>query len=167
MKEIINSMRFTYLKILAFIAIIGLIQSCGDDEPDPPQKTAEELAVEALTGTGTLTWEIAGGGTVIREGSPVTDLYQNFELTLNSGSSKTYNSKNNNDLFDGSGSWSFAGSNFDKIILTGSKPVAAREISFTRTGDNLKLLFTIPVPGARINGVFAVAGSYEFNLLKK
>jgi len=157
-------MKLTYLKILAFLLIIALIQSCGDDNPTPPQKTAEELAIEALTGTSSLTWETFGGGSVKRNGVTVTDLYQNFELTLSSGSSKTYTSKNNNDLFDSSGSWSFSGSNFDKFMLNGSKPAAGREVSFTRNGDNLKLIFTIPVPGAR---TLAVAGTYEFDLLKK
>jgi hypothetical protein len=157
-------MKLTTLKIFAFIAIAAIIQSCGDDNPPAPQKTAEELAIEALTGTSSLTWETFGGGTVKRDGVTVTDLFQNFELTLSSGSSKTYISKNNNDLFDSSGSWSFSGSNFDKFMLNGSKPAAGREISYTRTGDNLKLIFTIPFPGAR---TLAVAGTYEFDLLKK
>ncbi|MBN7817927.1 hypothetical protein [Algoriphagus pacificus] len=160
-------MKLSKFKILMLLLSLAVMQSCGDDAPKPVQKTAEELAIEALTGTGTLTWGVSGGGSVKRDGTTVTDLYQNFELILNAGSSKTYSSKNNNDLFDASGTWLFAGSNFDKFTLSGSKPAATREISFTRTGDNLKLLFTIPAPGARINGVFAVAGSYEFNLLKK
>lgn len=146
---------------------MALIQGCGDDEPNPPQKTAEELAIEALTGTGTLTWETAGGGSVKRDGVVVTDLFQNFELTLSSTSSKTYTSRNSNDLFDASGTWSFAGSGFNKFVLSGAKPAAGREISFTRNTDNLKLIFTISAPGARINGTFAVAGNYEFDLLKK
>ncbi|NVJ87348.1 MAG: hypothetical protein HWE15_13645 [Algoriphagus sp.] len=143
--------------------------ACGGDSPSPqpPQKTPEELAIEALTGTGTQAWAIAGGGSVTRSGTAVTDLYQNFELIMNSGSAKTYTTLNNNDLFDASGNWSFAGTNFDKFSLTGGKPAAGREISFTKTGDNLRLQFTIPAPGARINGVQAVAGSYVFNLVKK
>ncbi|MEN2280939.1 hypothetical protein AAGF08_02290 [Algoriphagus sp. SE2] len=160
-------MRFTYLKVFAFIAILVIVQGCGDDTPDPPQKTAEELAVEALTGTGSLTWETSGGGTVKRDGVLVTDNFQNFELTLSSTSSKTYTSRNSNELFDASGTWSFAGSSFNKFILSGVKPAAGREISFTRNADNLKLIFTISAPGARINGTFAVAGTYEFDLLKK
>ncbi len=165
--EIMNSMKLTSLKIFAFLSIALLIQSCGDDEPKPIQKTTEELAIEALTGTSSLTWETFGGGTVKRDGVVVTDTFQNFELTLSSASSKTYSSKNSNDLFDPSGSWSFSGTNFDKFILNGTKPAAAREISFTRTGDNLKLIFSIPLPGARVNETFAVAGTYEFDLLKK
>ncbi|MFC5625321.1 hypothetical protein [Algoriphagus winogradskyi] len=154
------------LCILAFAMCI--IQSCGGDDPDPdPIKTPEQIATEALTGTGTQTWGVDGGGSVLRDGTAVTDLYSGFELVLTSGSSKTYTSKNNNDIFDASGSWSFAGTNFDKFMLSGTKPAAGREISFTQTNSNLTLTFTIPAPGARVNGVLAVAGNYTFNLLKK
>lgn len=154
--------------LFALMLLVIFSSACGGDDPtpQPPQKTPEELAIEALTGTGTQSWSISGGGSVTRSGNTVTDLYQNFELILNSGSSRTYTSRNNNDLFDNSGNWSFAGTNFDKFTLTGSKPAAGREISFTQTGNNLRLEFNIPAPGARVFGVQAVAGSYVFNLVK-
>lgn len=159
-------------KALLFWAIVGIssliLISCGGSDPEPePEKTPEEKATEALTGTGSLTWTVAGGGSVTRGGTTVTDLYQSFELTLSSTSSKTYTSSNNNDLFDNSGNWTFAGSNFDKFSLSGAQPAAGREISFTRTGDNLRLQFSIPVPGARLQGTHAVAGDYVFNLILK
>lgn len=152
-----------------FTSLITFFWACGgeDPTPQPPQKTPEELAIEALTGTGTQAWAIAGGGSVTRSGTNVTDFYKDFELIMNSGSSKTYTTLNNNDLFDASGNWSFSGTNFDKFTLSGGKPAANREISFTRTGDNLRLEFNIPAPGARINGIQAVAGSYVFELRKK
>ncbi|MBS4071740.1 MAG: hypothetical protein KGZ90_10460 [Algoriphagus sp.] len=143
--------------------------SCDPDKPTPtPQKTPEQIATEALAGSGTQTWAVAGGGSVSRDGRTVTDLYSAFELVLNTtNTSKTYTTKNNNDLFDANGNWSFAGTNFDKIQLTGAKPVAGREISFTQTGSTLRLDFSVPVPGARTNGQQAVAGTYSFVLQKK
>ena len=142
--------------------------SCDPDKPAPaPQKTPEQIATEALSGSGTQTWGVAGGGSVTRDGRTVTDIYTSFELVINSGTSKTYSTKNNNDLFDANGNWSFAGTNFDKIQLTGAKPVAGREICFTQTGNTLRLDFSVPVPGARMNGQQAVAGSYSFVLQKK
>ena len=148
--------------------IFLMLSSCGGDKPEPePKKTPEQLATEALSGTGTQTWAVTGNGSVTRDGKTVTDLYNSFELVVNSGSSKTYSSKNNNDLFDANGNWSFAGSNFDKIELTGVKPASGREISFTQTGTTLRLEFSIPAPGARMNGQLAVAGSYTFILEKK
>jgi hypothetical protein len=107
------------------LLLVGL-QSCGEKPTPTPQKTPEQLATEALTGTGTQTWGIAGGGKVTRSGKEVTDLYSAFDLILNAGSSKTYTTRNGNDLFDANGNWAFAGTNFDKITLTGSKPAAAR-----------------------------------------
>lgn len=154
-----------------FLLTFGLIaiQSCGgvDPDPDPTLKTAEEIATEALTGTGSQAWGIAGGGSVMRDGVAVTDLYEEFELVLKSGTTETYTSKNNNDLFDATNTWTFSGLNFDKFILSGVKPAAGREISFTQNNDNLTLTFTITAPAARINGVSAVAGNYIFNLLKQ
>ncbi|REG81673.1 hypothetical protein [Algoriphagus antarcticus] len=162
-------MKSLFFRLFLLIFVVIAIQGCGGDDPvpDPPVKTAEEIAIEALTGAGSQTWGIDGGGSVERDGVAVTQLYSGFELVLKSGSAKTYTSKNNNDLFDASGNWSFAGSNFDKFILSGTKPAAGREISFTQNNTNLKLTFTIPAPGARVNGVMAVAGNYTFNLVKK
>lgn len=152
---------------LAVIMVVGM-QACGGDDPTPtPPKTLEQIATEALTGTGTQAWGIAGGGKVMRGPDDVTNLYSTFELILNSGSAKTYTSRNSNDLFDPTGNWAFAGTNFDKFTLTGTKPAATREISFTQSGTGLKLIFTIPAPGARINGTFAIAGNYVFDLIKK
>lgn len=158
-------MKLTLIRFAVLVCVMLVVQACGDDPI--PAKTAEQLATEALTGTGTQAWGIAGGGSVTKSGTTVTDLFSTFELVFTSGAAKTYTSKDSNDLFDNAGNWSFAGTNFDKFILTGTKPAAGREISFTRTGDNLRLEFTIPAPGARINGTFAVAGTYVFTLLKK
>ena len=154
---------------LFFLSLIFFATtSCDPDKPTPaPQKTPEQIATEALASTGTQTWGVAGGGSVTRDGRVVTDLYSGFELVINAGTSKTYTTKNNNDLFDANGNWSFAGTNFDKIQLTGAKPVAGREISFTQTGTTLRLDFSVPVPGARVNGPQAVAGTYSFVLQKK
>ncbi|GAB2496007.1 MAG: hypothetical protein EP311_06645 [Cytophagales bacterium] len=152
---------------LAALLILAL-PSCGGDDPTPePPKSAEELATEALTGSGTQSWVVSGGGSVTRDNRDVTDIYSGFELILNAGSSKTYTSRNSNELFDQSGNWAFAGTNFDKFTLTGSKPAAGREISFTQENNTLRLQLTIPAPGARINGTFAIAGNYTFTLLKK
>ncbi|MDX5340762.1 MAG: hypothetical protein LPK25_17175 [Cyclobacteriaceae bacterium] len=157
----------TKFQLIVFFAVLAFcFQSCGDDSQPTSPKTAEELAIEALTGNGTQAWTV-NGGSVKKNGLDVTNTYAGFELILNSGTTKTYTSKNSNDLFDSNGSWDFAGANFDKFILSGTKPAATREISFTESSGKLTLLFTIPQPGARILGTQAVAGNYEFVLLKK
>ncbi|GAA0878329.1 hypothetical protein GCM10009119_12970 [Algoriphagus jejuensis] len=160
-------MKLNLLKALVLAWIVTGLQACGDDPKPTTPKTDEEKAVEALTGTGTQTWAVGGGGKVTKGGTDVTTEYASFELVLNSVPSKSYTSKNSSDLFDANGSWTFAGSNFDKITLTGSKPAAGREMSFTTSGSGLKLVFTIPSPGSRVKGTLAVAGDYVFDLVKK
>lgn len=152
---------------LLFLCLGFLIASCGGtDSPDPsPQKTAEQVAVEQLTGGSTITWTTANGGSVSKDGNAVTADYSGFELRLvSTATNRAYTTTTPNPLFDQSGNWSFAGSNFDKIQLTGSQPAAGREISFSRNGDKLTLTFNIPMPNGR---VAALAGSYVFELVKK
>jgi hypothetical protein len=163
------------LSILPLVLIFSLLVACKDKGEKPvTKKTPEQLATEALTGTGTAQWTVAGGGSVTRDGQNVTSTYATFEVFLNSGASglnsstsKTYSTKNGGELFDANGNWSFAGTNFDKFILAGIKPAATREISFTQTGTTLRLDFRVPLPGARVDGTSALAGNYVFNLVKK
>ncbi len=162
-------MKNTFFGLFFIMAVTFGFSSCKDKKNDPtPQKTPEELAIIDITGGTSQVWTIAGGGSVVRDGRSETNIYQNFEINFAANqSSKTYTTRNNNDLFDASGNWSFAGSNFDKFTLTGTKPAAGREISFTRTGNDLILTFTISVPNGRSLPNGAVAGNYTFNLKKK
>jgi hypothetical protein len=160
-------MNSRFLPLVAFALIFSLVVSCTEKEKPVTQKTPEQIATEDLTGTGTAQWTVAGGGSVTRDGQTVTSTYATFELFLNAGTAKTYSTKNAGELFDANGNWSFAGTNFDKFILTGTKPAATREISFTQTGTTLRLDFRIPLPGARVDGTSALAGNYIFNLVKK
>ena len=161
-------MNFRFLSFLKFVLFFSLLVACKEkgELPDT-KKTPEQLATEALSGTGTAQWTVAGGGSVTRDGQNVTSTYATFELIFNAGTSKTYSTKNGGELFDANGNWSFAGTNFDKFILAGIKPAATREISFTQTGTTLRLDFRIPLPGARVDGTSALSGNYTFNLVKK
>lgn len=162
-------MKIRLLTVSTITLFSSILFGCGGDKPTPipPQPTQEEKATEALTGTGTQVWIIDDSGTVKKNNTDITALYTDFELQLNSEAALTYTSKKSNDLFDGAGTWEFVGSNFDKFIFSGSQPAAGKEISFTQTGDNLKLIFSVPDPTARINGIQALVGNYEFNLVKK
>lgn len=153
--------------LLFFLAALFFLGSCGgNDGPDTPgEKTAEQIAVESLTGGSSIIWTVADGGSVTKDGQTVTADYAGFELRLITGASnKTYTSTPNS-LFDQNGSWSFAGENFDKIQMTGTQPAAGKEISFTRTDERLMLTFTVPMPSN--SRVTALAGTYLFELVKK
>ncbi|WP_200976114.1 hypothetical protein [Echinicola sp. 20G] len=150
---------FLYTFILfSFMTIF----SCGGSDDPTPSKTPEQIAIEKLAGDGSKTW-IVTGGSVTHNGQNETSDFTDFEITFSSsGSSKSYATSNANQLFDASGNWSFAGSNFDKIILSGSQPAAGQEISFSGAGTNLRLEFNVPTP---TNGrVTALAGDYRFDL---
>lgn len=159
MKKLIFSM-------LVWSLTAAFIFSCEEKTVDPPtQKTPEELAIEDLTGGSSQAWTVAGGGSVIRDGRSETNIYQTFEIIFAANeTSRTYQTFNSNNLFEGNGTWVFAGSSIDKIILSGSAPVSGQEISFTRTGNDLRLQFSIPLPATNTG---AVAGSYVFNLKRK
>lgn len=163
-------MKKIFFSLSLSIAVLLVISACGGSDPDPePAKTPEELAILDLTGGATQVWAIAGGGTVTRDGRLETSLYANFELSLAStSSSKTYQTSNSNNLFDGNGNWTFESTNFDRIRLSGSRPASDRDITFTRTGDRLELRFNIPMPSGRVDQrIEAIAGSYVFTLVKK
>jgi hypothetical protein len=163
------NLRFLPILILSIFSLTLI--SCKEDAKPVDKKTPEQIATEALTGTGTQLWTVAGGGSVTRDGQNITSTFATFELFLNAGASKTYSTRNAADLFDTSGTWAFAGTNFDKITLSGTKPAATREISFTPSGTTLRLDFRIPAPGARMNertgGTTSISGSYSFILQKK
>lgn len=141
------------------------IFSCGGDDPAPEIKTPEQLAVEQLANDGSATWTLANGGSVTKDGVAQTANFTGFEIQFNAANeNRTYSTVNNNNVFDANGNWYITGNNLDRVILTGSQPAADRDIQFTRNGNNLRLNFTIPMPGARTT---AVAGAYVMELRRK
>lgn len=158
-------MQKTLLYLLMF-SIGMLVFSCEKSEGPGRggEKTAEEQALEKLTGGSNITWAVANGGSVTKDGHPVTADYAGFELQLiASSTNKTYRTTAN-PVFDQSGTWSLVGGNYDKIQLTGNQPAAGKEISFSRHEDKLTLRFNIPLPNGRTT---ALAGSYVFELVRK
>jgi hypothetical protein len=159
----------TLTRILLLLFLTVNLVGCDDGEdpqPTPPDPSPEEVATQKLTGTsGNETWVVQNGGSVTKDGTNETNDYIDFEITFASGgSSKTYTTQDSNLLFDSTGSWSFVGSNFNKIELTGGQPAANKEISFTQTGNELRLEFTVPAPSnARVS---ALAGFYVFDLVR-
>jgi hypothetical protein len=133
-----------------------IFASCGEKEKSP-----EELALEKLSGETGITYTIGTTGYVKRNQVDESRFYPNLNLKLQ-GTTKSYTVSGADDLFDASGNWEFVGTNFDKIRLTGSKPAAQVDISYTKNGTDLILVFFVPTPpGGR---VAALTGSYEIKL---
>jgi hypothetical protein len=143
-------------KLLIFFFYFGLFASCAED-----QKTPEELAIEKLGGENGITYTLGTAGYVKRNQMDESKFYPNLSFKLQ-GTTKSYTVSGADDLFDASGNWEFIGTNFDKIRLTGSKPAAQVDISFTKNGADLILVFSVPtLPGGR---VVSLTGNYEIKL---
>jgi hypothetical protein len=143
-------------KLLILFFCFGLFASCGED-----QKTPEELALEKLSGETGISYSLGTTGYVKRNQMDESKFYPNLNLKLQ-GTTKSYTASGADDLFDASGNWEFVGTNFDKIRLTGSKPAAQVDISYTKNGTDLILVFSVPTPpGGRVT---ALTGSYEIKL---
>ena len=136
---------------------LGLLASaCGEDP-----KTPEEIALEKLSGAQGFTYTLGTTGYVKRNQVDESSFYPGLSLRLE-GTAKSYTSTGASDLFEGSGNWEFVGTNFDKIRLTGSKPASQVDISFTKNGQELVLVFSVPTPpGGR---VASLTGNYEIKL---
>lgn len=145
------------LSFLLFLFIVCFV-SCGEKEN---LKTPEELAIEKLSGPQGFTYTLGSTGYVKRNQVDESQFYPGLSFRL-VGTTKTYTSNGVSDLFEGSGNWEFVGTNFDKIRLTGSKPASQVDISYTKNGQELVLLFSIPTPsGGR---VISLTGTYEIKL---
>ena len=144
-------------KFLPFLLLcLGLLASCAEDP-----KTPEEQALEKLSGEVGITYTLGTTGYVKRNQVDESNFYTGFTFRID-GANKTYTTSGAADLFEASGNWEFVGTNFDKIRLTGSKPASQVDISFTKTGQDLVLVFSVPTPpGGR---VAALTGSYEIKM---
>ena len=143
-------------KLFVLFLCFGLFASCTED-----QKTPEELALEKLSGEVGIAYTLGTAGYVKRNQIDESKFYPSLNLKLQ-GTTKSYTVSGADDLFDTSGNWEFVGINFDKIRLTGSKPAAQVDISYTKNGTDLILVFSVPTPpGGR---VAALTGSYEIKL---
>ena len=145
-------------KLLSIVLLfcLGLLASCGEDP-----KTPEELALEKISGAQGFTYTLGTTGYVKRNQVDESKFYPGLSLRL-VGTTKSYTSSGAADLFDASGNWEFVGTNFDKIRLTGSKPAAQVDISYTKNGQELVLVFSVPTPpGGRLA---SLTGNYEIKL---
>jgi hypothetical protein len=146
-------------KLFSFLLLcIISLASCGEKETP---KTPEELALEKLSGDLGTNYTLGTTGYVKRNQVDETRFYPGFTFRID-GTNKSYTTTGATDLFEASGNWEFVGTTFDKIRLTGSKPASQVDISYTKNGQDLILIFSVPTPpGGR---VAALTGSYEIKL---
>jgi hypothetical protein len=146
--------------IIVYSIIFILLTSCKE-EIVPNKVGLEEQAIKNLAGKTETIYTLKNNGYVKRNQADESNNYQNINLKFAS-QSKTYETSGANELFESNGNWEITGPNYDKIILSGTKPGSKIEISFTKLGKELVLVFSIPTPsGARTN---AISGTYEIKM---
>ncbi|WP_226391043.1 hypothetical protein [Penaeicola halotolerans] len=150
------------IKLFSLLTLsLFLFAGCGSEDDTP---TPEEIAEQLLTAEGSLTWTISGGNAT-KDGVSITSFYESFSITFTkSGSNLTYTTTGGGDLFDASGSWSFVGTEFEAIQLTGSRAAAGREIAISNSSTSLRLQFTVPQSGSGSFQTATIDGQYVFNL---
>ena len=146
-------------KLFPFLFLCFIcLASCGEKETP---KTPEEQALEKLSGNLGISYTLGTTGYVKRNQVDESRFYPGLTIRLD-GTTKSYTTTGATDLFESSGNWEFVGSNFDKIRLTGSKPASQVDISYTKNGQVLIFVFSVPTPpGGR---VASLTGNYEIKL---
>ena len=146
-------------KLYSFLFLCFIcLASCGEKETP---KTPEEQALEKLSGDLGFNYTLGTAGYVKRNQVDESRFYPGLSIRLQ-GTTKSYTTTGATDLFESSGNWEFVGTNFDKIRLTGNKPASQVDISYTKNGKELVLVFSVPTPpGGR---VASLTGNYEIKL---
>jgi len=146
-------------KLFPFLFLCFIcLASCGEKETP---KTPDEVALEKLSGDLGTSYTLGTTGYVKRNQVDETRFYPGLTIRLD-GKTKSYTTTGATDLFESSGNWEFVGTNFDKIRLTGSKPASQIDISYTKNGQELLFVFSVPTPpGGR---VASLTGNYEIKL---
>ena len=145
--------KFVFRLVLAIAASAFILQasSCKDDDPqnpEDPEKTAQEKAAEILT-TGS--WEPQA---ITREGVDVSAEYAGFSVTF---TGSNYTTTNGGSAWPASGTWAFDGTSATRIIRDGSVII---ETSISE--GSLVMAFTLD------EEVFArtktVSSNYQFSM---
>lgn len=160
--------RYNLPFIFVGIAALFFFSCQGDDDGDP-QQTPRERAIAVLAGNDEITWTVAGGGSVSRDGTSQTANFADFEITFrNRGSAGlNYQTTGGTGLFDASGNWTLEGEDYELLRLTGIQPAANKNIQYSNQGGDLRLEFTVTNPTAENARTQALLGFYVFTLKRK
>ena len=154
--------KLSSLLALASVVVFGIfvLAACGGSDDTPPAPTAEEIQIEKMAGSGSITWI---PGEITRDGDPVKDddpFNSAFSLTITTG--KTYNASNGGDIIPSSGTWDFVGTNLNEIERNDGIKMTVT----TSTGStSLRLAFTLNEDGSANGRTEGVAGSWVFDLV--
>ena len=152
------------LRLLSFV-VIGMIVLVAACKPDPPPvPTAEELRLEELAGTSSLTWNVSS---VTLDGTDQVSDWTGFTLTFTT--TKTYSTSNSGDenVWPANGTWDFDGPvdspDVDTIVRSDNIPVSVVNISETSMQLSFDYVLVSPAQNARTE---SIEGTWVFGFTR-
>ena len=147
--------KFNYLLSAVILLSLVVFASCGPD--DAVEKTQAEEQLDKLKAH---TWK-ATAGSVTRDGDAETD-FDTFTLSFtgtpkDETASGSYSTTNGGEVFP-SGTWSFDGTNINRLVRGNSIKMDIQSVNDT----NLKIQFSLNADGSA-NGR-GLSGSWVFDL---
>jgi len=137
--------------LLVLLFVVGL--ACSPDDNAEP--TAQELAFEILSGS----WDLTQGGSIVVDGQDLSLNYPGFGLSFTNGG---YGTTNAEDLFNASGTWTWADDEAQMITLDDGKQITIRSLNETE----FVFSFSFSGSGGQANLVDGIAGSYVISVNK-
>lgn len=147
-----------YLLAFTAIAVMFTLACGGDDGPTEP--TAEEQRILDLAGTTGSTWIATS---ITQDGAPANG-FDNFSLTMRSGTSLTYSANNSTPLIAASGPWAFNGTNLNQIIFNGDSDNVFNVSNLNTTATPATLTLTVNFTNPNGGTAAGASGTYVFNL---
>lgn len=148
--------------LLAFTAMALMFTlACGgggDDGPTTP--TAAEQRLLDLAGTSGVTWTAVS---ITQDGAPANG-FDNFSLTLRSGTNMTYSASNSTPLIAASGPWAFNNDNISQIIFNGDSDNVFNVSNLNTTATPATVTLTVNFTNPNGGTAAGASGTYVFNL---
>lgn len=137
---------------LVILFLLGSVLSCGSNDDGPPN--AQELAFERLAGT----WDLSNGGSIVVDGQDASLNFPGFSLSFTDGG---YNTTNAGELFNATGTWSWADEAARMISLDDGKQVTIVNL----TEESFVFSFEFD-GGGQANLIDSTSGSYTISVNK-
>lgn len=147
--------------LLAFMAVTVMFTlACGGDD-GPGEPTAEEQRILELAGTTGSTWVATS---ITQDGAPANG-FDNFSLTMRSGTSLTYSANNSTPLIAASGPWEFNNGNLSQIIFNGDSDNVFNVSNLSTTATPATLTLTVNFTNPNGGTAAGASGTYVFDLV--
>jgi hypothetical protein len=134
---------------LSLLVIVSVLSGCSDDD----DKKAIDPR-ETLPGT----WTLGANGSVVKDGSDVTDDYAGLQIAFAANS--TYTGTNSEPLWNNAGTWAWATTSTTALTLDGDFAVFVT----TLDSETLVLRFTLAADDLEGGRVSSLAGEYTVTL---